>query len=664
MEKKKVKLGVRAKMMIFILPIVAMSFVLLILIAFFSSRTSIHEKTENLLEAEGKASANDILAWQNHNLGTLDDMVNTILNLHMKDEEILNYEAFYLETYEDFPNGIYIVCSNGDVIDATGWTPEGDITEKAYYKEGVNHEKFAFGEPYIDGLTNEYVVTASRHLPDLGGREAVAAADVNLNILSETVEKMQVAGDGDAFIIDGKDGIILAHKDDEIVGVSVEEIKDSFYSTIFKQITAGNTATASYASDNGKYIVSIQPIVGTEWYIVSRALESKVYKDIYLLGVILLGVGIVVLTVLSVLLVVQISRITRPIHKLTDTIVTVTNGDFTTDIEVKGNDEITVMAVNMKQFLHVMRETLGDIVRISDEIDEQANGSNQISGELYESANGQAESMTQMRVNLEELVKSITDIADNATKLALVVAETDEEGKRVLENFQNTMHEADTGRNSMESVTTSMNEMEEDMGLLETSITEVGAATEKIDEITATIRSIAGQTNLLALNASIEAARAGEAGKGFAVVATEIKQLAETSGNAVDEISELISSVTGLINQTVEQSHSSMDRIHESAKLVYSASSQFHNIFESIEKTNDIVKEIILKINEVNDVSTNMAAITQEQSASAEEIEATAANIQELSNIVTDNSATMKKDSTDLAQTADTLKEHISKFKI
>ncbi len=197
-----------------------------------------------------------------------------MLNLEMSDAEILEYESFYMDSYEDFPNGIYITCGDGTVLDASGWDPGGDVTEGSWYQEGIAHPSFMFGEAYIDGYTGEYVVTASRFLEDLNGREAVAA-DVDL----------------------------------------------------------------------------------------------------------------------SILLVIQINRITKPIQKLTDTIVAVTDGDFTADIEVHGNDEVTVMAGSMKQFLSVMRNTIGSIVQISDKIDNQARGSNQISGELHEAASGQAEAL-------------------------------------------------------------------------------------------------------------------------------------------------------------------------------------------------------------------------------------------------------------------------------
>lgn len=660
----KRKFGVQAKLLTYTLPSVAVAFLVLIFIAFSVSKSSIAEKTIALLQAEGKASVNQIKNWESGNLTTLGTAVDTMQYLKMSDEELLEYEAQFLGTYEDFPNGIYITYDNGTVLDASGWQPEGDVTQGTWYVEGVGHPEFAFGEPYMDSLTNEYVVTASRYVERLNGRGAVVAADISLSILSEAVSGMEVVGDGDAFIIDASTGMILAHKETELMGLTTTECEDPFYENIYQDIVDGNLSKTSYASAEGMYMVDIENVEGTTWYLVTRGLEANIYGDVTRLQIILNAVGIVTLIIIAFIMKMVIGRITKPIESLTNTIVAVTDGDFTTDIEVKGNDEVTVMAGNMKEFQTVMRGILGSIVKISKQIDDQAKASDQVSSDLYDSANGQAEAMGQMRQTLEELVKSINVIAENATTLAQVVAETNEAGAEALQNISTTIDEAAEGKAGMVSVTNSMNEVKDGMQVLGKSIGDVGTAAVKIDEITSTIRGIAEETNLLALNASIEAARAGEAGRGFSVVATQIKKLAETSTESADEISELIDSVTRLIGDTVTRSEQSMEQINQSAESVFAASDQFNNIYESIECTNEIVQSMIEKIHNVNDVASNMAAITEEQSASAEEIEATAVNIQELADTVSENSADVRNDSKELASTADTLKNHISKFTI
>lgn len=663
MKDKKI-VGIKNKLLFILLPIIIAALVIVILVAYMSSKSSIQEKAIQVLEAEASANANHIETWSSDNLTLLDDVVYTMSNLKMDQDSILNYEKFYLETYDDFPNGVYTILNDGTVLDASGWQPDNDVRENEYFTQGKERTEMAFGTPYIDDLTGEFVVTASAYADGIADQGGVACADISLSILKQVVEGVDIIGNGDAFIIDADTGVILGHSDSDLLGKSADDIEDSFYKNVSQKIQGGDVSSSTISGKDGSYLVSMENIDGTDWYVVVRALESNVFSSVRALGLILFVLGVIVVVIISIVLVGVIGKITKPIVALTDTIVAVTDGDFTTAVDVNGNDEVTVMAQSVSHFMETMRATLSSIRNISDKIDGQAQGSMQISGELHESANGQADAMQQLRENLEELVESIGVIAENATTLAIVVSETSEAGEQAVENIEDTMKEADAGRRSMVSVTGSMEDMKEGMDVLEKSITDVGEAAVKIDEITATIRNIADETNLLALNASIEAARAGEAGRGFAVVATQIKNLAETSGAAADEISELINSVTTLIKSTVDRSHDSVEQINNSAAMVDEASAQFNTIFESIEGTNEIVHNMISRIKEANDVASNMAAITQEQSASAEEIEATAVNIQELANVVSDNSANVESDSNALAGTAANLKDHISGFTI
>lgn len=664
-KTERVRFGVRGKLLAVILPVVAVSMVVVVVIANISSNRSIQKEVKDLLDAQGKTSANAVVSWKNEVLGELEGFKRSYETLNLTTEEIKAYEESFLGSNDDYPDGIYIIKESGELIDASGWEPEDVLTEKSYYKEGLDHKDgIAFGEAYLDEFTGDYVVTATGWSENIDGSKGVMCTDVHLSILSSVVAELEVAGEGDAFIVDRDTATILAHADESLRGLTCSEVGDEFYPAIMASIEADMHDAAFYNSNNGRYLAAIENIQGTSWYIITRATEEKIHADVRRLSFILAGVGIFAVVGITLLLMFIINVILKPIQELTKTIVAITEGDFTMQLKVKTQDEMGLMAEEMKHFLEVMRGTIGTIVDISVCIDDQAKGSAEISGELQESASSQTVSMQQLQNNLEELVKSTAQIAEDATSLAIIVAETSESGDAVSKKFVDTRNEAESGRNSMTAVMKSMDEMSQDMRDLSDSIEHVGTAAVKINEITETIRSIADETNLLALNASIEAARAGEAGKGFAVVATEIKKLAETSASAADEISELIESVTEQITTTVDQSKTSIEKISGAVDDVDVAAEQFNTIFESIVETNGIVDDMIQKVSRVAEVSTNMAAITQEQSASADEIGQTAEDIMNLAGIVSENSASVKADADKLTTNADTLKGEVNKFTI
>lgn len=95
-------------------------------------------------------------------------------------------------------------------------------------------------------------------MENLNGKNAVFAVDVGLNILSEVVGNMEVEGNGNAFIIEGNTGTMLAHKDTSLIGSKMEGLSDSFYKNVYNDILTGSFTTGSYDSEDGKYMVSVQ----------------------------------------------------------------------------------------------------------------------------------------------------------------------------------------------------------------------------------------------------------------------------------------------------------------------------------------------------------------------------------------------------------------------
>src|SRR6056297_2882113 len=169
------------------------------------------------------------------------------------------------------------------------------------------------------------------------------------------------------------------------------------------------------------------------------------------------------------------------------------------------------------------------------------------------------------------------------------------------------------------------------------------ATSNQIGEIVGLINNIAEQTNLLALNAAIEAARAGEAGQGFAVVADEIRELAEETAKATNNIS-------SLIKETQSQSKISLEAINEVADKTEEGQ-------EIAQKTGEVFVEIEGSSEETAAHIEETAASTQNLAENSEEIMRASGDIKSMSDEVTHSSQ-------ELTHMAEKLQRLIEEFKI
>lgn len=666
-KKKTLTKGIKGKLLKTILPCVAIAIIVIIVVSYTASKKIIVQKSKDLLTAESQTHAEELETWSTDIISTLNMVQNTLQSVPM-DEDV---QKAYLKTTvgmnDNFPNGVYEGDDQGKYLDMSGWVPGADfvVTERGWYKEGLEHETFAYGTPYQDANSGEYIVSASAMIQTADGVKTVASADVFLNSVSEMVSEIKVMDTGYAFLVDSKSDTILAHKDKDLVAQIIStDSQDEYLKAVAKKIESGNYKAQSIKSGDKTYYVEIEKVEGTDWILVSNVLEKDVLQELERLQAIVIAILIISIIVIGVLIERIVHMVVRPIKSLTNDIGKITDGDFTVEVSTKGEDEVAVMGNRMKEFIGAMRGTIGDIVTISEQLNKQAESSSEVSETLHGSAATQSSSMQELNATVEELAKSVTEVAENATTLAIVVSEAGQRGHDASEKMQDTVSISGKARDDMEEVKRAMENIQKSIIQLEDSVGHVGDSTAEITKFVEIIRDIASQTNLLSLNAAIEAARAGEAGKGFAVVAEEIRNLAETSAGAVDKIATITGDINTLVDDAVDKTRISAKNINDSDELIETAYTTFQNIYETIGETNELVQEMISNVNKVDEVATSVAAITEEQSASAEEILATSESLAHEATTVTSNSENVAQSAQSVAANAEKLADEMKRFVI
>ncbi|MBP1853186.1 methyl-accepting chemotaxis protein [Rhizobium halophytocola] len=263
------------------------------------------------------------------------------------------------------------------------------------------------------------------------------------------------------------------------------------------------------------------------------------------------------------------------------------NGDISATIDTPFIGRLEQLRKDFNTSLTGLRETMGDIVgniqRMEGSVQQVAHSAE----ELSRRTENQAASLEETAAAVDEITVTVRSSAERARDANKIVTDT--------------RSNADGSVKVVESAVAAMGRIE--------------GASKKIEQIIDVIEDIAFQTNLLALNAGIEAARAGEAGRGFAVVAHEVRELAQRSGVAANEIK-------GLISASTTEVDAGSRLVSETGKALTAIGQQIATISGHMQDMATAAHDQSVGLNEVNGSVNQMDQLTQQNAAMAEEASA------------------------------------------
>ena len=445
---------------------------------------------------------------------------------------------------------------------------------------------------------------------------------------------------------------------------SLKKYRDGVINQLFPAVkqfhTEKKSPTATIASLNlleqqfigiGRQLVPFSEAVGKT---IAEILEEansvtdnrvdRADKDTAALRQVMLILTVVSL-VIGILVSVFLTRlITRPLKIVIERVDRMAEGYFDKDIDqalLSRGDEFGDMA---RSFDKMTRSTRGLIRQVSQSSEQLAASSEQLTASAQQSAeaaNNVAQSIQHVALGSEKQVGAVNETSAIVEEISATMEEVSATAGEMATLSEQTAKAATEGKKSIDTAVAQMGAVSNGSKQAQVAAEELKVSSAQIGEIVGLISTIAGQTNLLALNAAIEAARAGEQGRGFAVVAEEVRKLAEQSEQAAHQIKNLVDKNHGSIGNVVGAIDVAIRDITQGVELVNVAGNNFAAINGQINQVTEQVaiiakavneaavgsQRIVSSIKEVENLSRdaaaesqNVSAATEEQSASMQEI--------------------------------------------
>lgn len=329
-------------------------------------------------------------------------------------------------------------------------------------------------------------------------------------------------------------------------------------------------------------------------------------------------------------------RIVSSMSRARNVAASMAQGNFDQMIEVKSNDEIGQLMSSMNVMASSLSKMIGEVMSRTDAIAATVTQLSAVAESNRQAMQVQQENTEQVASAMTEMAATITEVASNADSAAFATSRAETNVKEGCSTIDMTQ---ELSAMLVEQASQSQN-----------MILDLKNSTQKIQDFVKVVDGISEQTNLLALNAAIESARAGEQGRGFAVVADEVRALASRSQQATNEIGNLIE----MLVKSSDHAHNAMNQSNE----------KVHQTSDCIQQARNQLNHIATALAELSESNTQVAAASEEQAVTADQISQNLIGIKDSGERVLQSTEETAMASEGLAVQANALRTLMSAFQV